>query len=86
MAAWTNSDGLIQRLSTKTLRPRARCSNGSTPATPTGGRWQIIAPPAAGEVIDYADAKKLPLNPARPERHRPRHALGSGTSPSHATL
>ncbi|WP_327106474.1 hypothetical protein [Nonomuraea glycinis] len=63
---WTDGDGLIQRLSTKTLSTKGKVLERVDTRYSDWGRWQIIAPPAADEVIDYADAKKLPRDQPDP--------------------
>jgi hypothetical protein len=57
---WTDGNGLIQRLTTKTLSAKGKVLERVDTRYSDWGRWQIIAPPAADEVIDYADAEKLP--------------------------
>jgi hypothetical protein len=52
---WTDSSGLIQRLATKTLSVKGQVLERVDTRYSDWGRWQIIAPPAADEVLDWKD-------------------------------
>ncbi|MGN9785733.1 hypothetical protein ACTMTF_30215 [Nonomuraea sp. ZG12] len=57
---WTDGNGLIKRLTAKTLSVKGAVLERVDTRYSDWGRWQIIPPPAADEVIDWEDAKNLP--------------------------